>query len=127
MLELHTVLSVVAMHYIFDFLAQNQWIALNKTRSFRGLSAHVGVYAIGLLLVIMLALPDGFISPFAALLWVFLNAVLHGITDYITSRFIANNTPVSGKINTNAMFNIVGSDQLVHYMTLFGTLYALSN
>jgi hypothetical protein len=114
------VVTIVIVHFIFDFVAQNQWIVLNKDRNFRGLAAHCGVYAIGLSML-FIANP-GILVGISAVGWVVSNAIMHGVTDYVTSKFIRNNT-VHGAFNVPRMFMIVGADQCVHYFTLFTTLF----
>ncbi len=109
------ILIIVSMHTIFDWLFQSRWQAENKSKNWLALTSHVVVYNLGL------AIAGGFLlmwtSPLMYVTWVLGNSVLHFITDAITSRLNAKFYP------TKAFWNTIGIDQLIHYATLFTTLY----
>jgi hypothetical protein len=106
------------MHYIFDFRAQTQWMAINKSRGFRALSYHVAIYSIGLFLITLL--DYDFLVPFyVSLIWIMFNGFMHGLTDYVTSRLLVK----PSNSNWQKIFDITGLDQAIHYVTLFGSLY----
>lgn len=101
-------------HFVADFVMQSDTMAMNKSKSWRWLSAHVLVYSCGLLAAAVLIL-----SPIAALFYVAGNAVLHFITDAITSRLTAY---LYAKAERHWFFVAIGFDQLVHALTLIWTL-----
>ena len=106
------------MHTIFDWFLQSRMVAENKSKSWLALEEHVFIYFIGLLIAM-------FILPFDAangFIWAVVNAVLHFITDAITSRVNAYSYQ-RGRIK--CFWNGIGFDQYIHYVTLFGTYLLL--
>lgn len=134
------IVAILVGHFLADFVAQNDWMAINKSRRWDALSLHVGVY--GAVFLAPMAI-SGMVSP----AWMVANAVAHFAQDAITSRitsrlwFVRGVKMVPGKIavaggaweiepsipvvdytNTRHWFFVViGLDQLLRYLTMFMT------
>ena len=127
----HTIIFVLVLHLIADFILQPNWITTYKSRDNSILLFHVTVYffvmALGLLLVA---------SWKAALLYSALNAALHFSVDFITSRLItaqaksvtldesvdAVEKPLFERVNLYFPTVLLGVDQLFHQACLIITL-----
>ncbi len=104
-------LILLVNHFIGDFILQNDYMALNKSKKWEALSLHVLVYS----------------ATFLWLGWKFaLNTfITHFITDAITSRITTRlYTPV---FHRHWFFVVIGLDQLIHYTTLGYTYQYLIN
>lgn len=101
--------AIIIVHYLFDWVFQSRRIAENKSRSVKVLSQHVAIYGVGLSLLTFFGL---------SWKWVLINTVAHFVVDFFTSKASSwayqNNKPLFWKI--------IGFDQMVHYLILFGTL-----
>lgn len=113
MLSVDTVLNILIAHFISDFVWQSDRMAVGKSKSFKILSEHVAAYTLGF-------------SPFAfmllewqkALLFLSVNAILHFITDAITSRATSC---LWQREQRHWFFVTIGLDQLIHYFCLLLT------
>lgn len=105
-------------HLIADFLLQNNWIALNKTKKFPPLIAHAFIYTICL----VVAFPS--LGP-----WAWILGLLHGIVDCLSLgdkwlRLIGGRTfkDIEYKDNvyvgfTCLVYTVV--DFLIHFLTTY--------
>jgi hypothetical protein len=118
-LYLNFPLALLVVHFIGDFLLQNDWMAVNKSKRFDALALHVTIYSACFVLY-------GF--TFVALTW-----VTHFLTDAITSRatsalFFFAPSGLPGPHNQalwtylpgrrHWFFVVIGLDQLIHVFTL---------
>lgn len=121
---------LLVAHFVADFLCQTDWMALNKSKRWDALGAHVLVYSVVL---------GVFVLPFdrpGAGLFLLVNAATHFVQDALTSRLTSRLwfielTPwkpddVSDgcyKLGTTRhwFFVAIGFDQLLHYVALFLT------
>jgi hypothetical protein len=87
------------------------------------LTDHVLVYTAGLIAMVF-ATASYYHNWAFVPVFVILNAVLHWLTDWITSR-ASSALWKDGKVHD--FFVVIGADQLIHYLTLFGTFVWLSN
>tara|TARA_B100001175_G_scaffold257846_1_gene226260 strand:- start:123 stop:476 length:354 start_codon:yes stop_codon:yes gene_type:complete len=112
MIATSQVLGIIIAHWIGDFLLQNEKMALGKSSSNKLLTIHVAIWTTTLAVItIPLGLP---------VVWVLLMGVLHWIQDYITSRL----NGYYAKIKNNEMFwNMIGTDQMLHYVIMFLSLH----
>lgn len=103
------ILILIWLHFIADFILQTGWMANNKSKLGTGaLETHVLIYTI----------------PFLWFGWQFalLNAALHYITDYLTSR---ETKRLWAEGNVRGFFQVIGLDQAIHMTTLVVTYWWL--
>ena len=121
MISILSLASILVVHWIFDFFLQTHWQAANKSKNNIALCSHVGVYTIGLILIVLLNY--GYFQHLGyAIGYVVLNAIAHFFTDYITSRASSS---LYEKEEFHDFFTTIGFDQLLHYLTLIGTFVLL--
>ena len=112
---------ILIVHWIFDFFAQTHWQATNKSKNNIALLSHVGVYTIGLILMVLLNY--GYFQHLSyAVGFIVFNAVAHFFTDYVTSRASSS---LYEKEEYHDFFVVIGFDQLLHYLTLIGSFVLL--
>lgn len=104
---------VFFLHFLGDFVAQNRYIADNKSKSFSVLSLHVICYIIVLGLGVV-----GFQQNINTLTFCCVNYFFHFITDLITSQITKY---FWNKKNIYAFYTTIGFDQFVHSATLLIT------
>lgn len=107
-------LSIIVAHTVGDWFCQSDWMALNKSKSNKALTAHTLVYSL-------------FLLPWGLTFWA-LNFNLHWLVDYVTSRITSKLwffRPygesnmwfyVDGK--RHWFFSMIGLDQLIHFTIL---------
>ena len=113
-------LLLLAVHWFADFVLQTHWQASNKSKKFNALARHVGVYTIVLLIAVPIIFPgnlENYSSRWFA--FVVINGLLHLVTDYFTSRWSSR---MWAKQDWHNFFVVIGFDQLIHQMTLAGTM-----
>ena len=103
-MDIDYVLVILFLHFLGDFILQSDWMAKNKSRSFKALFFHICWYSL----------------PFAvvSLPYALINAVLHGIVDAITSRLTSY---YYKKGDNHNFFVVIGLDQFIHYACLLIT------
>ncbi len=105
-----TLLLLVWLHFIADFVFQSHKMSTNKSSSNKWLSIHVGVYMIPFLIVF---------GPVYAVI----NAVLHFLTDYHTSRMTSR---LWKEEKVHQFFVVIGLDQAIHATCLIITAAVLN-
>jgi hypothetical protein len=113
---LYLVSVLLFTHFVADFMLQSSWMAINKSKSFLALGAHVSVYTVSLLLVGLVI----FHHTTNFYLFVLTNGILHFITDYNTSRI---NAELYKRENKHDFFVMIGCDQFIHALCLIWTFY----
>jgi len=95
-------------HWVSDFVLQSNDMATKKSYSVEWLSIHVCVYML----------------PFFWFGWQFalINAAVHWIVDFFTSK---STSYYWQRNEMHWFFTVVGFDQLLHMVTLFGTYHLL--
>ena len=111
MIEANIVIWLLFSHWVADFVFQSDWMAQNKSKSWKALLIHCGCYG-GIIASMTL-------SPIFGLL----NALIHIPVDYITSRI---NSKLWADKKVHWFFVSVGFDQLIHFITLILTYQLLS-
>lgn len=101
-----TLLLLVWVHLLADFLLQTDKMAISKSSSTAWLTTHVMVYSIPMLIL--------FGPKFAAV-----NFILHWITDFFSSRATSY---LWKKEERHWFFVVVGIDQAVHMTCLILTI-----
>lgn len=135
LITLYLVVVLVVAHFIADFVAQSDWMAINKAKNWTALAVHAAVYS---LIVTALVGVSGILDGLA--LWGAVNFVAHFIQDAITSRITSRLWFVRGVAyhydeltgsegeayvdfapTRHWFFVMIGLDQCLHYLTLFVT------
>lgn len=126
-------LVLLIVHWLADFVLQTHWQASNKSKRNDALAAHVLMYTA----ILGIATAVIFPANWHAALFVAVNGVLHFATDWCTSRITSKlfmkqfqNLDVHGaeywifrpNFTLHNFFIVVGVDQLIHQLTLAGTM-----
>ena len=105
--------AIFIAHLVGDFFCQTRWMANNKSHDPAALIAHVTTYTAILVPAALFVLPHP-----EWLYWLSVNMGAHLVTDAITSRLTSR---FYRQQRYYAFFNVVGTDQTIHYLTLVGT------
>ena len=112
-------MALLVTHFIGDFVLQSHWMASNKSKRIDALLLHVGIYSVTISLLPVIFWIFGMISIKNGLIFTGGNALIHLITDFITSK-------ISSKLWTEQkwhyFFTMIGFDQLLHTITLLLTM-----
>ena len=133
-MTLLVILSIIFIHWVADFIFQAEGWATNKSKSNSALYKHVITYSTIWLLASCILL--GISRPNETTEWYVYSSILffmltfgcHFITDYITSRIVSkkfSNNEMGSSIPNLGVFNVIGFDQVLHYIQLFSTYYLL--
>jgi len=113
-----TIVFIILLHFIGDFILQSSWMALNKSHNNRALLAHVATYTLVIFVGSWVLWYKDPMDLNLIIAWTLTNGLLHFITDYITSRI---NSRLWKLENKHWFFTMIGFDQLIHYACLFFT------
>jgi len=129
-MELSQILAIIIIHFIADFIFQDERWANGKSKNNTSLVTHTIVYSIvftfllfGFQLIyeydsnIMLLMEK--VVHFGMITFVF-----HTITDYFTSRVVSKkfvNKEYGSSVPNFGAFTIIGFDQVLHYVQMFIT------
>lgn len=121
MISFSIILFILLTHWIADFVFQTDYLARNKSKSNKVLALHVLIYTSLFLPFTLYAFWD---SPENILPFIIITYVLHFVIDHFTSR-VTSKLSSEGKYGSDTipnfgMFSIIGLDQLLHYISLFG-------
>jgi hypothetical protein len=109
MSTLRLALSLLACHFVFDFMLQSHKMACNKSKSNFYLTLHVAVYSLWTLG--LFGFPNWFWP------WIF---GTHWCTDFVTSR-------ITSRLWRNQAYHdffvVIGLDQLLHYVAIMLGVY----
>ena len=115
-----SIFVILICHFVFDFFLQTRKMAENKSTILEYLFQHAIVYGIGLAVAVVLMRIYFPTNPGTLAAWWMVNSVMHFVTDYVTSKAT---TALHKTEDRKGFFDMVGLDQLIHMITLFGTLY----
>lgn len=119
------IFSIIIIHWIADFIMQDEKWALGKSKNWSDLLTHTMVYSVLWWIPMSYLLPDFRLGA----AFVIITFISHTITDYFTSRIVSkqfSNKDYSRPIPNFGAFTTIGFDQVVHYIQLFGTYYLLT-
>lgn len=105
---------IIFSHWVADFIAQSDWMAKNKSKSWVALSTHILAYTATLLAIISVANPSIHAWKYALV-----NGAAHFVVDAITSRITAK---LYAKADIHNFFVVIGLDQAIHMATLIATM-----
>ncbi len=126
---------LVLIHFIADFIFQDEKWALGKSKNLKDLLYHTVTYSL------IWVLPIFFIFyTFCnnveiteviddTVLFVIITFICHTITDYFTSKIVSkkfSNQEYGSTIPNIGAFTYIGFDQVLHYGQLFFTYQLLS-
>lgn len=124
--ELFLMTLLIIKHFICDFPLQSPWMAMNKgTYGHRAGIAHVGVHMIGTFIILILFSQFTliFFGPSSFLMVILTEAVIHYHTDWFKMWFNKKMNWTCDK--SIAFWNLLGFDQLIHYITYIGIVWYL--
>ena len=113
------VLVLLFIHWIADFLTQNDWLATNKSKSWVALLCHTALYTITMGIFMNLFDFFGLFThkyTYSILIFVAILFTTHTIIDYTSSRITSK---LYKKGNMRTFFDVIGFDQFMHYLTIF--------
>lgn len=110
--------SIIFSHWVADFIAQSDWMAKNKSKSWAALAVHILAYTATLLALISIANPSIHAWKYALV-----NGAAHFVVDAITSRITAK---LYAKGDVHNFFVVIGLDQAIHMSTLVATMSLLA-
>jgi len=114
MMGVFGIISILAFHFIADFLLQSRQMANNKSTSIKELSKHVLVYAMASTVLYIIVSMD----PMSIGYFFLITFATHWITDYFTSKWFSS---LWAKDKEWKAIAIVGLDQFIHVSTLLLT------
>lgn len=123
-ISLGTIMGILLIHFLGDFIVQTQDQASNKSTNNRYLATHVFNYSLCTALGWFIFLPSHISMPWnpecapghVNVFWVFvITFVSHFITDYFTSRWTKS---LWEKKETHDFFVAIGFDQFLHMFQL---------
>ena len=119
---------IIVIHFIADFIFQDEKWAVGKSKSFKLLLAHTLTYSYIWFCASVIFISSDDLPPsfywFAPITFVF-----HTLTDYYTSK-ITSRLYAQGKFGSEVpnlgFFTMIGFDQVLHYAQLFLTYHLLN-
>ena len=119
-----TICFILFTHWVADFVCQTDGIARNKSKSNKVLSKHVLYYTACFIPFCIV-----YFNVINTFIFLGVTLLLHFITDYFTSRRTSYLSSInkfgSTTVPNFGMFSIIGLDQLIHYISLFGLFFIL--
>lgn len=142
MLSLNIIFAIIIVHWIADFIFQDEKWALGKSKNWNDLLNHTVTYSIVWLGFFMLytfplfswniSVPTKDYTIYTIkLVFIFplITFVFHTITDYFTSRIVSKKfakQEYGSPIPNFGAFTVIGFDQILHYVQLFLTFYLIT-
>jgi hypothetical protein len=132
MLTLTEIFTILIIHWIADFVFQDEKWALGKSKNWSDLLLHTFTYSFiffwGIAFLILYINGRSEDNFWLSLCFALITFIAHTITDYITSRIVSKkfeNKHYGSAIPNFGAFTIIGIDQILHYIQLFLTYYYL--
>jgi hypothetical protein len=119
MIDIKVIVLILLIHFLADFALQTDEQAKKKSTSVKWLSYHIATYTFCMGLMAFYLFP----TWNQVIIFTLFTYVSHFITDYITSRM---GKPFWEKGNHHDGFVVIGGDQVIHYICLFGSYLYLS-
>lgn len=119
-MEWYWLLVILVTHYIADFWVQTHQQSIDKSSKLDALTAHVMSYTMCFLVPILVIEFTGeeyhWVESSIALVAIFAG---HWITDFVTSRIAKKYFSRPNGIGVRQGFQVVGIDQMIHYIHLY--------
>lgn len=124
------ILAILFIHWVADFIFQDEKWALGKSKNWNDLLSHTITYSgIWLIIGIIYAFLNGASGvPWIVIQFTVITFICHTATDYVTSRRVSQqfgNGKYGSKIPNLGGFTTIGFDQVLHYIQLFLTYQIL--
>lgn len=103
-------IAILFVHFLADFVFQTDWMAKNKSKSWKALATHILEYTFVLATGCLLLFLIGTISG-QATIFVITNGAAHFLIDAVTSRLTSY---YWSKQQAHNFFVVVGFDQFLH-------------
>lgn len=119
------IMLILLIHWFADFVLQTHWMATNKSKNMDALLAHTVSYSLIWLCVGVLyavSLESHVEQLYAMFLFPLATLAAHTLTDYYTSRWTSK---LWAKGDIHNFFVVIGIDQVLHYLQLFGLYYIM--
>lgn len=120
---IYLILWMLLLHWVADFIFQDEKWALNKSKSLSALLQHVFTYSV----IITLGMFP-FLSLFNTVVFWASAFLFHFIVDFFTSKLVGykfSKKEFGSPIPNLGAFTIIGLDQFIHTLILIKTLMIL--
>ena len=131
-MNLIEIFSILIIHWIADFIMQDEKWALGKSKNWNDLIMHTLTYSlmwVGAGLIWCLFDLNNASKIAGYILWFTpITFITHTITDYFTSRIVSKKfakQQYGSSIPNMGAFTVIGFDQVLHYVQLFTTYWLL--
>jgi hypothetical protein len=131
MINIGDVIVIIFVHWVADFILQDEKWALGKSKNFDDLIKHTVTYSLCWAIPIfwlILFTKDSYSAMVIAFTFVQITFIFHTLTDYFTSKIVSklfNDKKYGSPVPNFGGFTMIGFDQVLHYMQLFLTFYLL--
>jgi hypothetical protein len=123
------IFAIIIIHWVADFVFQDEKWALGKSKNIKDLLSHTITYTICWIPFLYIIKSYYNIQGFNYLgFFLPITLIAHTITDYFTSRIVSKKfakNHLGSSIPNFGAFSIIGFDQVLHYVQLFTTYYYL--
>ena len=113
-------ITLLILHWIADFLLQDDKTAINKSKDVRVLIEHSALYSGIAIIFWAIFIMNDFVIVGKIVLYLFST---HFLVDFFTSKWTAYLYPKS----RHWFFVVIGLDQLLHQLTLIGLVACLNH
>ena len=123
-MNLIEIFSIFIIHWIADFIFQDEKWALGKSKNWKDLLSHTFIYSFIWLIFGLIIFNNINVLYFSLITF-----TLHTMTDYFTSRIVSKKfakQEYGSAIPNICAFSWIGFDQVLHYLQLFGTYWLLT-
>jgi hypothetical protein len=131
-MELNIIILLLVCHWIGDFVFQTTEMAINKNHSLGHLFYHVSLYSfimfLGVLIYSIITAGVTEMGTIKIFYFWLITFITHGIVDYFSSKKthkLHEKNKYYTSIPNFGFFSIIGLDQVVHLIILFGTYVIL--
>ena len=124
MVSIWVILYIIFVHWVADFIFQDEKWALGKSKNIRDLISHTSLYS----LIWVFASTPLFHLGYYAVLFGGITFIFHTLTDYFTSKLVSKKfyyKELGSSIPNFGAFTYIGGDQVLHYIQLFLTYLLL--
>ena len=134
MISVSIILSIFIIHFIADFIFQDEIWAITKSKNFINLLKHTITYSfiwfiVGFIYACTFNTEELRSQAILNSIYFFcITFVAHTITDYFTSKvtsYLYSKGKYGSSIPNLGFFTMIGFDQVLHYIQLFLTYYLL--